>query len=87
MSQSIAGGNVSATAPITSVVVSGNNLGEVEFTAKVDGAGDAISPISHDANGATFTGLNVVAGHSLVVYHGGTVWFTVTAQASSDPNE
>jgi hypothetical protein len=30
----------------------------------------------------SFTGLNVEAGHSLVVYHGGTVWFTITAQAS-----
>ncbi len=87
MSQSIAGGNVSATAPITSVAVSGSNLGEVEFTAKVDGVGDAINPASHDANDATFTGLNVAAGHSLVVYHGGTAWFTVTVQASSDPNE
>jgi len=87
VSQSIAGGSVNATAPITSVAVSGSNLGEVEFTAKVDGAGDAISPASHDANGATFTGLNVEAGHSLVVYHGGTVWFTVTAQDSGDPNE
>ena len=87
VSQSIAGGSVNATAPITSVAVSGSNLGEVEFTAKVDGAGDAISPASHDANGATFTGLNVVAGHSLVVYHGGTVWFTITAQDSGDPNE
>ena len=87
VSQSIAGGSVNATAPITSVAVSGSNLGEVEFTAKVDGAGDAINPASHDANGATFTGLNVEAGHSLVVYHGGTVWFTVTAQDSGDPNE
>ena len=87
VSQSISGGSVNATAPITSVAVSGSNLGEVEFTAKVDGAGDAINPASHDANGATFTGLNVEAGHSLVVYHGGTVWFTVTAQDSGDPNE
>ena len=79
-----------ATAPVTSVAVSGNNLGEVAFTAKVDGSGEAINPSSHDANGAAFTGLNVEAGHSLVVYHGGTVWFTITAQASggggSDPN-
>ena len=87
VSQSIASGSVNATAPITSVAVSGSNLGEVEFTAKVDGAGDAISPASHDANGATFTGLSVEAGHNLVVYHGGTVWFTITAQASGDPNE
>ena len=87
VSQSIAGGSVNATAPITSVAVSGSNLGEVEFTAKVDGTGDAINPSSHDANGATFTGLNVEAGHSLVVYHGGTAWFTITAQDSGDPNE
>ena len=87
VSQSIAGGSVNATAPITSVAVSGSNLGEVEFTAKVDGAGDAISPASHDASGASFTGLSVEAGHNLVVYHGGTVWFTVTAQDSGDPNE
>ena len=84
VSQSIAGGSVNATAPITRVVVSGANLGEVEFSAKVDGTGDAISPTSHDANGATFTGLNVEAGHSLVVYHGGTAWFTITAQDSGD---
>ena len=82
VSQSIAGGSVTATAPVTSVAISGNNLDEVTFTAKVDGAGDAINPTSHDATSAAFTGLNVEAGHSLVVYRGGTVWFTITAQAS-----
>ncbi|MBQ8991246.1 MAG: hypothetical protein IJ084_04475 [Prevotella sp.] len=81
VNQSIAGGNVNATAPVTSVAVSGTNLGDVVFTAKVDGTGDAINPTSHDANGASFTGLNVEAGHNLVVYHGGTVWFTITAKA------
>ena len=83
VSQSISGGSVTATAPITSVAVSGSNLGDVVFTAKVDGTGDAINPTSHDANGASFTGLNVEAGHNLVVYHDGTVWFTVTAMAPS----
>ena len=87
VSQSIAGGSVTATAPITSVVVSGTNLGEVAFTAKVDGTGDAITPTSHDANGASFTGLDVAADHNLVVYHGGTVWFTVIAQSSDDDLE
>ena len=82
VSQSIAGGNVTATAPITSVAVSGTTLGDVVFTAKVDGTGEVISPTSHDANGASFTGLNVEAGHSLTVYRGGAVWFTITAQAS-----
>ena len=82
VSQSIAGGSVTATAPITSVVVSGNNLGDVAFTAKVDGTGDAINPTSHDANGASFTGLNVAAGHRLMVYRGGNLWFTITAQDS-----
>ena len=82
VSQSIAGGSVTATAPVTTVAVSGTNLVEVTFTAKVDGAGDAINPTSHDATSAAFTGLNVEAGHSLVVYRGGTVWFTITAQAS-----
>ena len=82
VSQSIAGGSVTATAPITSVVVSGTNLGEVAFTAKVDGTGDAINPTSHDANGASFTGLNVAAGHRLMVYRGGNLWFTITAQDS-----
>lgn len=42
-------------------LVNRNNLGEVSFTAKVDGTGDAINPTSHDANGASFTGLNVAA--------------------------
>ena len=82
VSQSIAGGSVTATAPVTSVAVSGTNLGDVAFTAKVDGTGDAINPTSHDANGASFTGLNVEASHSLVVYRSGTTWFTITAQAS-----
>ena len=84
VSQSISGGSVTVTAPITSVAVSGTTLGDVAFTAKVDGTGDAISPTSHDATGASFTGLNVAAGHSLVVYRNGTAWFTVTAQASGD---
>jgi hypothetical protein len=83
VSQNIAGGSVTATAPVTSVAVSGSNLGDVTFTAKVDGTGEAISPTSHDANGASFTGLNVEASHSLVVYRGGSVWFTVTAQPPS----
>ena len=83
VSQSIAGGSVTATAPITSVAVSGNNLGDVAFTAKMDGAGDAINPTSHDVNGASFTGLNVAAGHRLMIYRGGNLWFTITAQDSS----
>ena len=84
VSQSISGGSVTVTAPITSVAVSGTTLGDVAFTAKVDGTGDAISPTSHDATGASFTGLNVAAGHSLMVYRNGTTWFTITAQASGD---
>ena len=80
--QSIAGGSVTATAPVTSVVVGGTNLTDVTFTAKVDGTGDAITPTSHDATGASFTGLNVEAGHNLVVYHGDSIWFTITAQAA-----
>ena len=84
VSQNISGGSVIATAPVTSVVVSGTNLGDVVFTAKVDGTGDAISPTSHDANGASFTALNVAAGHSLVVYHGGTIWFNVSSQENDD---
>ena len=84
VSQSISGGSVTVTAPITSVAVSGTTLGDVAFTAKVDGTGDAISPTSHDATGASFTGLNVATGHSLVVYRNGTAWFTVTAQDSGD---
>ena len=84
VSQSISGGSVTATAPITSVAVSGNNLGDVAFTAKIDGTGDAINPTSHDANGASFTGLNVAAGQSLMVYRGGNLWFTITAHAPND---
>ena len=83
VNQNISGGSVTATAPVTSVAVSGTNLGDVTFTAKVDGTGDAINPTSHDANGAAFTGLNVEANHSLAVYRGGTLWFTITAQESS----
>ena len=87
VSQSISGGSVTATAPITSVAVSGSNLGDVVFTAKVDGTGDAINPTSHDANGASFTGLNVTESHSLMVYHGGTLWFTVTADDNTGEND
>ena len=87
VSQSIGGGNVNATAPITRVAVSGSNLADVVFTAKVDGTGEAINPTSHDANGATFTGLNVEAGHNLVIYCGGNIWFTITAQSSGGGEE
>ena len=87
VSQSIGGGNVNATAPITRVAVSGSNLADVVFTAKVDGTGEAINPTSHDANGATFTGLNVEAGHNLVIYRGGSVWFTITALSSGGGEE
>ena len=84
VNQSIAGGSVTATAPVTSVAISGSNLGDVAFTAKMDGTGEAISPTSHDANGASFTGLNVEANHSLMVYRGGNLWFTITAHAPND---
>ena len=84
VSQNISGGSVTATAPVTAVTVSGSNLGDVVFTAKVDGTGDAINPTSHDANGASFTGLNVEANHSLMVYRGGNLWFTITAHAPND---
>ena len=87
VSQSIGGSNVNATAPITRVAVSGSNLADVVFTAKVDGTGEAINPTSHDANGATFTGLNVEAGHNLVIYRGGNIWFTITAQSSGGGEE
>ena len=87
VSQSIAGGSVTATAPVASVAISGTNLDEVTFTAKVDGTGDVINPTSHDANGASFTGLDVAADHNLVVYRGGTAWFTVIAQSSDDDLE
>ncbi len=80
--QSIAGGSVTATAPVTSVAVSGSNLGDITFTAKIDGTGDAINPTSHSASGATFTGLSVATGHSLMVYRDGSVWFTVTARSA-----
>ena len=83
-SQNIAGGSVTATAPVSSVTVGGTDLGNVTFTAKVDGTGEAISPTTHDANGAAFTGLSVGAGHSLVVYRDGNIWFTVSAQAPDD---
>ncbi len=81
VSQSITGGSVTATAPVTSVTVSGTNLGDVTFTAKIDGTGDAINPTSHDANGASFTGLNVEANHNLVVYRNGSIWFTISSHS------
>ena len=84
VSQNISGGSVTATAPVTAVAISGSNLGDVVFTAKVDGTGDVINPTSHDANGASFTGLNVEAKHSLMVYRGGNLWFTITAHAPND---
>ena len=86
-SQSIAGGSVNVTAPVTSVAVSGTNLGDVAFTAKIDGTGDAINPTSHDANGASFTALNVEAGHRLMVYRNGNLWFTISARGNGDNEE
>ena len=85
--QNIAGGSVNVTAPITSVTVSGTNLSDVAFTAKIDGTGDAINPTSHDANGASFTGLNIAAGHSLMVYRNGNLWFTISARGNGDNEE
>ena len=49
---------------------------------KTDGTGDAINPTSHSASDATFSGLSVATGHSLVVYRDGSVWFTVTARSA-----
>lgn len=64
-----------------------NNYIDVVFTAKIDGTGIAVCPISHDANGDSLMGLNVEAGHNLVVYHGSTVRFTITVQDSGDNEE
>lgn len=78
-SQNIAGGSASVTAPLTSVVISGTNLSEAPVTALVDGTGAAITP-TKTATAITFSGLNVEAGHSLVVKKGTATWFTVTAE-------
>ena len=85
-SQNISGGSATVTAPLTSVVISGSNLSDAPVTALVDGTGAAITPVK-TASSITFSGLNVEAGHSLVVKKDGATWFTVNAAApgSDDP--
>lgn len=72
------------------IVVQQLTKGQIEAIPKdrftvsmVNMPGNILFALSHDAGGATFSGLNVASGHSLVVYRGGNVWFTVTSQASS----
>ena len=80
VSQNIAGGSASVTAPITSIVVNGTALADAPVTARIAGADSDIQPTSKTATAITFSGLNIAAGGSITVKKNGTAWFTVTGE-------
>ena len=84
VSQSIAGGSVTATAPVNSVTIGGSNLAGTEPYAVKSGSADHISPSNLSASSIQFTNLNVTAGQTITFYkgEGQAAWFTVTAQAA-----
>lgn len=80
-SQNVAGGSVVATAPITAINVTGQNLADSEAYLTIDN-GAAVQPTSKTATTIAFTGINATAGQTIRVYKAsGSLWFTVTASS------
>ena len=87
VSQNIAGGSATVTAPLTSIVISGTALAEAPVTGRASGASEDVTP-TKTATTITFSGLNIAAGGTFTVKKNGSTWFTVTAaEAGSDDPE
>ena len=81
-SQSVAGGSVTATAPVNTIAITGQNLEDSEAYLTVDN-GAAVQPATKTATAINFSGINATEGQVVRVYKAsGTLWFTVTAAAA-----
>ena len=80
--QNIAGGSVSATAPVETIVVTGVNLSEAPVTAKLthDGTDTDLTP-AKTATAITFSSIGAVADDTITVKKDGVTMFVVTAVA------
>lgn len=80
VSQSIAGGSVAVTAPLTTVTLGGSNLANAPITMEVGGV--AQQPTTKAATAIQWSGLNVAAGTSVVLKKSGVTFLTITIQAA-----
>lgn len=85
VNQNVAGGSVTATAPITALKVSGVRLAAAELKAGTTNAVGSASPLTVNAAGteATWSG-NLAANGTLYVFKGGQLWFSLAAQGGDD---
>lgn len=82
VSQSVAGGSASVTAPLTTIGITGNNLAESAAYLTVDN-GAAVQPTSKTSTAINFTGLSAAAGTTVRVYKSsGNLWFTINVVAA-----
>ena len=90
VSQSIAGGSVTVTAPVNTVVIGGSNLTSDLVYAVKSGSAEHIAPTTSSASSLTFSGLAVAAGSSVTFFKAnggiGIQWFVVNAQAAGGDN-
>jgi hypothetical protein len=90
VSQSVASGSATVTAPLTSVVLNGTSLAESE--PRVKHGNTVLQPTTKTATQASFTGLNLAAGESVSVYKdadditSGSAWFTISIVAGGGDN-
>ena len=81
-SQNVAGGSVTATAPVNTIAISGQNLEDSNAYLTVDN-GAAVQPATKTATAINFSGINATEGQTIRVYKAsGNLWFTVTAAAA-----
>lgn len=80
VSQSIASGNTTATAPLSSIRITGSNLEDVDAYVTVDGAG-TIHPTTKSSSVLEWTGLTASAGQVVAVHTGASTLVTITVQA------
>ena len=86
VSQSVASGSATVTAPLTSVVLNGTSLAGSEPRIK-HGSNVLQLPTTKTATQVSFTGLNLAAGETVSVYkdvddvNGGSAWFTISIVA------
>lgn len=81
VSQNVSGGSVAVTAPLESIVITGNNLSDSPARVTVDD-GNAIFP-TKTATTLSVTGLSAQAGSVVKVFKNeGVLWFTINVQAA-----
>ena len=85
VSQNISSGNTVATAPLTSVALSGSNLADADAYIDINGEG-TIHPTSKTASAISWTGLEAAAGTTVHVHVNNATVLTITVQAAGGGN-